>query len=250
MKKLENKVALVTGGSRGIGEAIVYALAQEGADIGLNYVVSEERAEQNCENIRKKYGVKAIAIKADVSMPDEVQQMTDIMLKEFGQIDILVNNAGILCRKALLDISLEEWNKVIDTDLTGVFLCTKAVLPFMLSRKWGRIINISSTLGFIGCAGNSVYTAAKGGVLTFTKSLAREFVQQGVVVNCIAPGPTETELFDGWPPEIRKKHESAIPLGRLSSPEEVARTVVFLASSDGDVYVGQTLCPSGGEFMI
>ena len=250
MKKLENKVALVTGGSRGIGKAIVYALAQEGANIGLNYLTSEEQAEQNVKNICKNYGIKAIAIKADVSAAVEVRKMVDTMLEEFGHIDILVNNAGVACKKALSDTSLEEWSKVIGTDLTGVFLCTQSVLPSMLSRRWGRIINIASTLGFIGCAGNSAYSAAKGGVLAFTKSVAREFVQQGILVNCVAPGPTETDLFANWPPEIKKKHESEIPLGRLSSPEEVARTVVFLASPDSNVYVGQTLCPSGGEFMI
>ena len=147
MKRLEKKVALVTGGSRGIGEAIVYALAQEGADIGLNYVVSEERAEQNCENIRKKCGVKVIAIKADVSVPREVQNMVDTMLKEFGLIDILVNNAGTVSRGKLIDTLLEEWNRVIATNLSSVFLCTKVVLPSMLKRRKGRIINIASYLG-------------------------------------------------------------------------------------------------------
>ncbi len=249
MKKLENKVALVTGGSRGIGEAVAYALAKEGANIGLTYVINKERAEQVCENIRKGNGVKAIATKADVSVPEEVQKMADAVLKEFGKIDILVNNAGITIRKKLVDTSLEDWNKVITTNLTGVFLCTKAVLPSMLSRREGRIINISSTLGLIGRSGEVAYSSAKGGIIAFTKSIARDLVQHGILVNCVAPGPTETDMLN-LASEERKALESSVPLGRFSLPEEVASSVVFLASSDSDVYIGQTLCPNVGEFMI
>lgn len=249
MKKLENKVALVTGGSRGIGEAVAYALAKEGANIGLTYVINKERAEQVCENIRKGNGVKAIATKADVSVPEEVQKMADAVLKEFGKIDILVNNAGITIRKKLVDTSLEDWNKVITTNLTGVFLCTKAVLPSMLSRREGRIINISSTLGLIGRSREVAYSSAKGGIIAFTKSIARDLVQHGILVNCVAPGPTETDMLN-LASEERKALESSVPLGRFSLPEEVASSVVFLASSDSDVYIGQTLCPNVGEFMI
>jgi len=249
MKKLENKVALVTGGSRGIGEAIAYALAKEGADIGLGDIADKEQTERVCESIRKKYGVKAIAIKADVSVPEEVQAMVDAMLKRFGKIDILVNNAGITSSNKLVDTSLEEWNRVIGVDLTGVFLCTKAVLPFMLSRREGRIINISSTNALLGRAGRSAYAAAKGGVIAFTKSIARELIQDGILVNCVAPGPTDTAMIS-LTLEGREAIGSFVPLGRISLPEEIATTVVFLATSDSNVYVGQTLCPNGGEFMI
>ena len=176
MKKLENKIALVTGGNTGIGEATVYALAEERANIGIGYIKDKERAEQICQNIQKKNGVKAIAIKADVTIPDEVQQMVGTMLKEFGRIDILVNNAGIVLRTKLMDTSLEDWNKVIATDLTGVFLCTKAVVPSMLERREGRIINIASQLGQIGSDERAAYCAAKGGVIAFTKAIARELV--------------------------------------------------------------------------
>ena len=250
MKKLENKVALVTGGSKGIGEAIVSALAAEGADIGIADVASLERAERSCEDIRKKNGVRAIVIKADVSVPGEVEAMAEAMLKEFGKIDILVNNAGIGIDKGLAGTSLEDWNRVIAVNLTGVFLCTKAVLPSMLSRKEGHIINISSTMGLYGGVNISAYSASKGGVIAFTKSIARELIRHGIHVNTVAPGPTETDMLAGLTTEARKGLGAVVPLGRPMVPEEIAQSVVFLASSSGDVYVGQTLCPNGGEFMV
>jgi len=250
MKKLENRVALVTGGSRGIGEATVYALAEEGADIGINYIKNKELAEQICEGVRKKNGVKAIALKADVSVPDEVQEMVDTMLKEFGKIDILVNNAGILVQSNLVDTTLEDWDRMLAINLTGVFLCTKAVLPSMLKRKEGRIINIGSQLGQIGAAEQVAYCATKGGVIAFTKALARELAQNGILVNCVAPGGTQTDMMDNVSPEWLKAMESSLPLGRFGWPKEVATSVVFLASSDSDIFVGQTLCPNSGNVML
>jgi len=250
MKKLENKVILVTGGSRGIGTAIVYALAEEGANIGINYVKNKESAEQICENIRKKNGVKAIALKADVAIPEEVQEMVDTMLREFGKIDILVNNAGIAYRAKLVDTSVENWNRMLATNLTGVFLCTKAVLPSMLKCREGRIINIASQLGQIGAAERVTYSAAKGGVIAFTKALARELAPDGILVNCIAPGPIETDMLASASEKWRQAKKSSLPLGRFGLAKEVAPSVVFLASSDGDIYVGQTLGPNSGDVML
>jgi 3-oxoacyl-[acyl-carrier protein] reductase len=250
MRKLENKVALVTGGSRGIGKAIVYALAEAGADVGVNYVKNKEIAEQVCDRIRNQDGVKAIALKADVSIPAEVQEMVNTMLKEFGRIDILVNNAGVASRTKLIDTSLEDWNRVIATDLTSVFLCTKAVLPSMLEHREGRIINISSQLGQIGAAGRTPYAAAKGGVIAFTKALARELAQDGILANCVAPGPIETDMLSASSAEWKRDKKSSLPLGRFGRPEEVAMSVVFLASSDGNLYVGQTLGPNSGDVML
>lgn len=249
MKKLENKVALVTGGSRGIGEAIAIALAGEGADIGIGDIASRELTERVCESIRKKYGARAMAVRVDVSVPEEVQAMVDAMLAQFGKIDILVNNAGIDNKKTLADTSPEDWNRVIGVDLTGVFLCTRAVVPSMLRRKEGRIINISSTNALRGRVARVAYSAAKGGVIAFTKSVARELVGDGILVNCVAPGPTDTPLLN-LTEEGRKAIPGFVPLGRVSLPEEVAATVLFLATADSRVYVGQTLCPNGGEFMI
>ena len=250
MKKLENKVILVTGGSRGIGTAIVYALAAEGANIGINYIKNKESAEQICENIRKKNGVKAIALKADVAIPEEVQEMVDTMLREFGKIDILVNNAGIAYRAKLVDTSVENWNRMLATNLTGVFLCTKAVLPSMLKCREGRIINIASQLGQIGAAERVTYSAAKGGVIAFTKALARELAPDGILVNCIAPGPIETDMLASASEKWRQAKKSSLPLGRFGLAKEVAPSVVFLASSDGDIYVGQTLGPNSGDVML
>ena len=251
MKKLEGKVALVTGGSRGIGRATVYALAQEGANLGINYVNDKGAAEQVCEDIRKKNGVKAVTLKADVSVPDEVQTMVDAMLKEFGRIDILVNNAGIVTRGKLVDTSLEDWNRTIATNLTGVFLCTKAVLPFMLKHGEGRILNVASQLGQIGAAERVIYSATKGGIIAFTKALAREVSKDGVLVNCVAPGAVETDMFASIPSEWKEIKRRSLPLGRFGLPEEVAPAVVFLASSpDGNIFVGQTLGPNSGDVML
>lgn len=250
MKKLENRVALVTGGSRGIGEAIVYALAEEGANIGINYIRNKELAEQICESVHQKNGVKAIALKADVSVPDEVQKMVNTMLQEFGKIDILVNNAGVVSQSRLVDTTLEEWNRLFAINLTGVFLCTKAVLPSMLKRKEGRIINFASHLAQKGVAELVPYCAAKGGVISFTKALAREVVRDGILVNCVAPGPIKTEILADVSQEWLKELENALPLGRFGLPEEVASSVVFLASSDSDIFVGQTLGPNSGSIML
>ena len=204
MKKLDDKVALVTGGSGGIGEAIVCALAEEGASVGINYIRSKKSAEQVCERIRNKNGVRAIALKADVSVPAEVQDMVDTMLSEFGRIDILVNNAGVVSRRRLLDTSLEEWNRLVATNLTGVFLCTKAVLPAMLKQKQGQIINIASQSGQIGGAERAAYCTTKGGVISFTKAFAREVARDGILVNCVAPGPVETDMIADLSQEWRK----------------------------------------------
>ena len=251
MKKLEGKVALVTGGSRGIGRATVYALAEEGVNLGINYVNDKGAAEQVCEDIRKKNGVKAVTLKADVSVPDEVQTMVDAMLEKFGRIDILVNNAGIVTRGKLVDTSLEDWNRTIATNLTGVFLCTKAVLPFMLKHGEGRIINVASQLGQIGAAERVIYSATKGGIIAFTKALAREVSKDGVLVNCVAPAAVETEMFASIPSEWKEIKRRSLPLGRFGLPEEVAPAVVFLASSpDGNIFVGQTLGPNSGDVML
>jgi 3-oxoacyl-[acyl-carrier protein] reductase len=250
MRKLENKVALVTGGSRGIGAAIVNALAEEGANIGLNYIHSQKKAEQICANVSNKFGVEALALKADVSVSSDVQNMVDSMLAKYNRIDILVNNAGIILIKKLVDTSLEEWNKMLATDMTGVFLCTRAVLPSMLKQKEGRIINITSDVGQIGSAELAVYCAAKGGIIAFTKALARELAPEGILVNSIAPGPIETDFTVGFSKEAETAKKATLPLGRFGLPEEVAPTVVFLASSAGALYVGQTLGPNSGEVMM
>jgi 3-oxoacyl-[acyl-carrier protein] reductase len=176
--------------------------------------------------------------------------MVDTMLKEFGKIDILVNNAGIFAGSKLVDTTLEDWNRMFAINMTGVFLCTKAVVPSMLKHKEGRIINLASQLAQLGAAELTAYSATKGGVISFTKALARELARDGILVNCIAPGATQTDILADVSPEWLKELEESAPLGRFGNPKEVASAVVFLASSDGDIYVGQTLCPNSGSVML
>ena len=173
--------------------------------------------------------------------------MVDTMLREFGRIDVLVNNAGILYQENLVDTSVADWDRTLAVDLTGVFLCSKAVLPSMLRRKEGRIINIASSVGQIGEAGLVAYCAAKGGVIAFTKALAREVARDGILVNCVAPGPIVTEMGHGISEEAKRAKQSMLPLARFGLPEELARSVIFLASSDSDLFVGQVLWPNSGE---
>jgi len=176
--------------------------------------------------------------------------MVDTMLKEFGKIDVLVNNAGIAVQSKVVDTTLEDWNTMLAADLTGVFLCTKAVLPSMLRRKEGRIINIGSVYGQIGASEFAAYSAAKGGVHAFTKAVALELARDGILVNCIAPGPILTDIAAERSKEWIQERESLLPMGRFGLPKEVASSVVFLASSDSDIYTGQTLCPNSGDVML
>jgi 3-oxoacyl-[acyl-carrier protein] reductase len=250
VKKLDEKVVLVTGASRGIGEAIAYALAEEGANIAINYVKSAKKASELCESLQRKYGVHALAVQADVSVPNEVKAMVDAVLEKYGRIDVLVNNAGMLVQGKLVDTSVEDWNTMISIDLTGVFLCCRAVLPKMLERKSGRIINIASQLGQVGASELVAYSAAKGGVIAFTKALAREVAEDGILVNCVAPGPIETDMVAGLTKEWKATKLQMLPLGRFGQPKEVAPAVVFLASSDSAIFVGQTLGPNSGDVML
>jgi len=249
VKKLLNKVCLVTGGTRGIGKAIVYALVEQGAAVAVNYINSDELAQQICQDIERGGG-RAIPLRADVAKLNEVQKMVDTVLKEFGKIDVLVNNAGAITVNKLINTTLEDWNRLIATNLTGVFLCTKAVIPSMLRHKEGRIINISSNLGQVGASEWVTYSATKGGVIAFTKALARELIEDGIFVNCIAPGPIQTTISANVSKKFLETKINSMPLRRFGLPEEVASTVVFLASSDSSIYVGQTLCPNCGDTML
>jgi 3-oxoacyl-[acyl-carrier protein] reductase len=249
MRKLMNKVALVTGGSRGIGEAIVYGLAEQGAIVGVNYCQNREKAEKVCEVAQQKYGTEAMALNADIRVPQEVQSMVENLLNKFERVDILVNSAGILIFEKLIDTSLEDWNSIITTNLTGVFLCTKAVLPSMKKRQEGRIINIASDSALFGDPGLVAYTASKAGVIAFTKSLSREVAREGILVNCVAPGPIQTDMTKEISEESKSLKLSTLPLGRFGRPEEVASSVVFLASPESSYFVGQTLGPNGGDAM-
>lgn len=246
---LADRVVLVTGASRGIGAATALACARVGADVAVGYVSDSEGAERTATAIRD-LGRKSTAFQADLRDPDQVAGMVNSALAEFGRIDALVNNAGIMPQSQVADMSVDEWREVIDVDLTGSFLCTKAVLPDMLSRGSGSVVMISSRLGQIGFAGVSHYAAAKAGLLAFTRSLAKEVGPQGVRVNAVAPGVTITDMTaEVTQGDVGARRLAELPAGRFATADEVAMSVVFLLSDGALLFHGQTLCPNGGGHM-
>jgi 3-oxoacyl-[acyl-carrier protein] reductase len=246
--KLEGRTALVTGGSRGIGRAVALGLAQEGADIAVNYVSNEGAARDVVENV-KKMGRRATLAQADVGDYPDVFRMAQDVLREFGHLDILVNNAGINSDKTFGKMDHASWRKVLGINLDGVFNCTKVFIDQMLKQSYGRVVNMTSVIGQIGNFGQANYAASKAGVAAFTKSLAKELAGKGVTVNAIAPGFIETEMVQAIPERVRNKLLEQIPLKRFGTPEEVARAVVYLVSSDGDYITGAELSINGGLLM-
>ncbi|QGG50371.1 3-oxoacyl-[acyl-carrier-protein] reductase [Lysinibacillus pakistanensis] len=248
MRKLEGKVAVVTGASRGIGRAIALKLADEGAKVVVNYSGSQAKAEEVVARI-KENGGEAIAVQASVSQTEEVTALMDTAVKTFGSLDILVNNAGITRDNLLMRMKEDEWDDVLNTNLKGVFLCTKAVTRQMMKQRAGRIINISSIVGVAGNAGQANYVAAKAGVIGLTKTTAKELASRNILVNAIAPGFIETEMTDQLPEELKQGMLTQIPLAKLGQPEDIAKAVAFLASDDANYMTGQTLHIDGGMVM-
>lgn len=245
---LTNKVALVTGGSRGIGRAIAIKLAEKGAKVAINYAGREDAANETVSIIQKKGG-EAIAIKANVANFEEVEQMVKQVIETFGSLDILVNNAGITRDNLILRMKEEDWDDVINTNLKGVFNCTKAVTRQMMKQRGGRIINISSVVGVAGNAGQANYVAAKAGVIGLTKTTARELASRNITVNAIAPGFIETEMTDQLSDDLKQEMLKQIPLGSFGQPEDVANAVLFLASDESRYITGQTIHVDGGMVM-
>ena len=246
LQHLKDKVAVVTGASRGIGKAAALALASQGAKVVVNYARSSEAAEAIVKEITETRG-EAIALQADVSKSDEVDNLIKATLDKFGRIDVLVNNAGITKDTLLLRMKPEQWQAVIDLNLTGVFLCTKAVSKTMLKQRSGRIINIASVAGQMGNPGQANYSAAKAGVIGFTKTVAKELANRGVTVNAVAPGFIETDMTEDLKSDDIIKF---IPLGRYGKPEEVAGTIRFLAADPAAAYItGQVFNVDGGMVM-
>ena len=245
---LTGKTALVTGAATGIGRAIAVAMGNAGATVIVNHLGRPEQARHTVALIEAAGG-SAWAVEADVSRAASVRHMAGVCLQRHGGLDILVNNAGILLEKPFLDTSEAEWDHVLGTDLKSVFLCCQAALPAMLRRGGGCIINVASELGYLGRAGFTAYTAAKAGVITLTRSLAREFAPT-VRINAIAPGPVDTPMLalDQMSAAWAAK-EADVPMGRVGRPEEIAATAVFLASAHASYYCGQTLSPNGGALM-
>lgn len=246
LQHLKDKVAVVTGASRGIGKAAALALASQGAKVVVNYARSSDAAEATVKEI-SGLGGEAIATQADVSQSDAVDNLIKTTLDKFGRIDVLVNNAGITKDTLLLRMKPEQWQAVIDLNLTGVFLCTKAVSKTMLKQRSGRIINIASVAGQMGNPGQANYSAAKAGVIGFTKTVAKELANRGVTVNAVAPGFIETDMTEDLKSDDIIKF---IPLGRYGKPEEVAGTIRFLAADPAAAYItGQVFNVDGGMVM-
>ncbi|MCK9485879.1 MAG: 3-oxoacyl-ACP reductase FabG [Dehalococcoidia bacterium] len=248
MGALDGQVALVTGGSRGIGRATAIALAEEGANVVINYTSNEDAAKATaaaCE----QHGVQTLVVQADVANVEDAQRLVKAAEEQFEKIDILVNNAGINRDKTVARMAPEDWDAVVQTDLSSAFYVTNAAVGGMRTRKYGRIIQISSIQGQQGAVGLSNYAAAKGGMIAFTKSAARELARDNITVNAICPGYVETDMISGLSDEVKQTLLSRIPLGRFGRPEEVAQTVVFLAKPSGDFYTGAQLNLNGGEYM-
>ncbi len=246
--RLEGKAVLVTGASRGIGREVALELAREGANVAINYAGSEAKAAEVAEEI-KTMGREAIVIQADVSNPEAVDAMVKETIEVFGKLDILVNNAGITKDNLLMRMKESDWDDVININLKGVFLCTKAVTRQMMKQRSGRIINISSIVGVSGNAGQANYVAAKAGVIGLTKTTAKELATRGITVNAVAPGFITTDMTDKLNDDTKAEMLKQIPLGKLGEPSDVAKTVAFLASEDSRYMTGQTLHVDGGMVM-
>ena len=242
---LTGKVALVTGASRGIGQAVAVELAKAGADVIVNYIGNEAVAQETVEKV-EALGRKALKIKADVGNADEVQAMVDEAHAAFGHIDVLVNNAGITRDGLLIRMKDSDWDDVLNINLKGVYLVSKAVAKLMVKQRSGRIINMTSVSGVTGNVGQANYAAAKAGVIGFTKTCAKELAARGITVNAVAPGFIETAMTDVLPEKIKEGIAATVPLGRMGQPEEIAGVVTFLASDFARYITGQVLNVDGG----
>ncbi|MDX1976928.1 MAG: 3-oxoacyl-[acyl-carrier-protein] reductase [Pseudanabaenaceae cyanobacterium bins.68] len=249
MARLSGKVAIVTGASRGIGRAIALAFGQEGAKVVINYASSEQAALDLVAEIQA-LGTEAIALKANVADASAVNHMIEGVITQWGQVDLLVNNAGITKDTLLLRMKQADWQAVIDLNLTGVFLCTQAVAKIMLKQRSGRIINITSVAGQMGNPGQANYSAAKAGVIGFTKTVAKELASRGITVNAVAPGFIHTDMTAQLDAKVSEGVLQFIPLGRYGTPAEVAGMVNFLAADPAAAYItGQVFNVDGGMVM-
>ena len=245
---LDGKTALVTGASRGIGRAIALRLAAEGVRVAINYAGNVKAAEEVKAAVEAAGGA-AILCQADISDSAAVEAMVADVVKEFGTIDILVNNAGITRDTLLMRMKDEDFAKVLDTNLKGVFYCTKAVAKLMMKKRSGRIVNMASVVGLVGNAGQTNYAAAKAGVIGFSKSAARELASRGITVNVVAPGFIGTDMTAVLPEAVKEKTLAGIPLGKMGEPEDVANAVLFLASDQASYITGQVVNVDGGMVM-
>ena len=243
---LKGQTALVTGATRGIGEAIALGLADQGVVVGL---LDIRDPGPTAEKLQAE-GYTAVPFDADVTNSESVGNAVDAMVQRFGRIDILVNNAGIIARESILDLSLETWQRVMDVNVNGTFICSKAVIPHMIEQSYGRIVNVTSIAGKMGdITASPAYGTSKGAINTFTKSLARQLAMYNITVNAVAPHAIETDMSAEWTEEKRRSVVGAIPLNRMGCPEEVAQAVVFLVSPGAAFITGEILDINGGYLM-
>jgi acetoacetyl-CoA reductase len=248
MGSLEGTVVVITGAARGIGRAIAEDLGQGGAKVAVNYVHSKGSAEELVAQLHQNGSPESIAIQADVSDPEQATRLIEETVKKFGRIDVLVNNAGINIDRSMKNLTAEDWNKVIQNDLSGSFYTVKAALPYFIQQKGGKIINISSMNALVASFGQANYSAAKAGVIGFTKTAALELARYNVTVNVICPGWIGTDMWESMPDKVKEGVLARIPLGRVGAPHEIARGVRYLIV-DGDYITGATLNINGGAFM-
>ena len=248
MMNFEGKTAVVTGGSRGIGRAVCLELARGGANVVLCYAGNEAAAQETVRAV-EALGAKALAVRCDVADAARVDELVKAAMEAFRRIDILVNNAGITRDNLLMRMSEADFDAVIAANLKGAFLCMKAVSRLMLKQRYGRIVNLSSVVGLRGNAGQVNYAASKAGIIGMTKSLAKELASRGVTVNAVAPGFIETDMTAALSESARSAAQGSIPMGRLGTPEDVAKAVAFLAGDDAAYITGQVLAVDGGMAM-
>jgi 3-oxoacyl-[acyl-carrier protein] reductase len=245
--RLQNQTALVTGGNTGIGRAVCEAFSREGANLVIGYYAHADNALELAQALTDQ-GVRAIAVEVDVTDEVAVDRLFASALEAFSRVDILVNNAGIQKSQPISDTSVDDWDMMMNVHLRGAFLCSRAASKVMKEQGSGRIINVCSQLGYIGRANYTAYSAAKGGVIAFTRALARELAPDGINVNGVAPGLVDTG-FDPLSEEAKSEHATNLPLQRLGTPEDMVSAFVFLASDEARYYCGQLLHPNGGEIM-
>lgn len=244
----ERKVAFITGGSRGIGKQVALKFAKNGYNIVINYV-SDNTDIKGLQEEFEKENVELLLVKADVTKKEEIQNLVKTAIEKFGHIDVLVNNAGITRDGLLMRMEEEDFDKVIEINLKGTFLVTKEVIPYMMKKREGSIINISSVVGVVGNAGQSNYAASKAGIIGFTKSVAKELASRNIRANCVAPGFIKTDMTDVLSEEVKENIHNQIPLKRMGEPEEVANLVYFLGSEESKYITGQVVHVDGGMVM-
>jgi 3-oxoacyl-[acyl-carrier protein] reductase len=245
MRRLEGNVAVITGGNTGIGRAVAIAYADEGADVAVAWIAREPEAHSLVREIEQR-GRRALAIRTDVTVEADVRAMVARVREVFGRVDILVSNAGIQQAQAITELRVEDWDRMIAVHMRGAFLCCREVAPVMIAQKGGRIIIVTSQLAYIGRPLYTAYSAAKGGLLSFTRALAQELAPHGVLVNAVAPGLIDTG-FDPLSDEAKHAHAASLPLKRLGTPADLVGAFVFLATDESRYFCGQTLHPNGGE---